>query len=288
MERDRTRRPLFELDDAPQAAKIKVIGLGGGGGNAVSRMMAAQFTGVEFIVANTDMQALRSSPAPVKVQLGSKLTQGLGAGSIQPVSVTIVGDLYPGRERLRIQAWVSAIWAIAAIAGPVVGGVIVQQFSWSWIFWMNVPAGVITIIGFIALRAAPGDPLLATANTPAQRKLGKYWKKLQRMTYVIWAFVVLHLVLLDGFTPFGAADGDGIPIFHQRFYQAVAVSIPLIVLRLPAVRRWIVERRAEGRQWLVWLAVSPLAVFYITAMAFIVNEEIFTGTMAITLNPPAD
>ena len=131
-------------------------------------------------------------------------------------------------------------------------------------------------------------PLLATANTPAQRKLGKYWKKLQRMTYVIWAFVVLHLVLLDGFTPFGAADGDGDPVFHQRFYQAVAVSIPLIVLRLPPVRRWIVDRRAEGRQWLVWLAVAPLAVFYITSMAFIVNEEIFTGTMAITLNPPAD
>ena len=81
MERDRARRPLFELDDAPQAAKIKVIGLGGGGGNAVSRMMAAQFTGVEFIVANTDMQALRDSPAPVRVQLGAKLTQGLGAGS---------------------------------------------------------------------------------------------------------------------------------------------------------------------------------------------------------------
>ncbi len=81
MERDRARRPLFELDDAPQAAKIKVIGLGGGGGNAVSRMLAAQFTGVEFIVANTDMQALRNSPAPTKVQLGAKLTQGLGAGS---------------------------------------------------------------------------------------------------------------------------------------------------------------------------------------------------------------
>jgi len=81
MERDRARRPLFELDEAPQAAKIKVIGLGGGGGNAVSRMMAAQFTGVEFIVANTDLQALRASPAPMKIQLGAKLTQGLGAGS---------------------------------------------------------------------------------------------------------------------------------------------------------------------------------------------------------------
>ena len=81
MEKDRARRPLFELEQVPQAAKIKVIGLGGGGGNAVSRMMAAEFTGVDFIVANTDLQALRNSPAPVKMQLGGKLTQGLGAGS---------------------------------------------------------------------------------------------------------------------------------------------------------------------------------------------------------------
>src|SRR5512145_2394471 len=81
MEKDRARRPLFELEEVVPAAKIKVIGLGGGGGNAVSRMMAADFTGVDFIVANTDMQALRASPAPTKIQLGTKLTQGLGAGS---------------------------------------------------------------------------------------------------------------------------------------------------------------------------------------------------------------
>jgi cell division protein FtsZ len=81
MEKERSRRPLFELDESPQAAKIKVIGLGGGGSNAVSRMIAAQFTGVDFIVANTDNQALRASPATVKIQLGAKLTQGLGAGS---------------------------------------------------------------------------------------------------------------------------------------------------------------------------------------------------------------
>jgi len=81
MEKDRTRRPLFELEQVPPAAKIKVIGLGGGGSNAVSRMIAADFTGVDFIVANTDLQALRNSPAPVKIQLGAKLTQGLGAGS---------------------------------------------------------------------------------------------------------------------------------------------------------------------------------------------------------------
>jgi cell division protein FtsZ len=81
MENDRSRRPLFELDPVEQVAKIKVVGLGGGGGNAVNRMMAAQFTGVEFVVANTDIQALRGSSVPVKIQLGAHLTKGLGAGS---------------------------------------------------------------------------------------------------------------------------------------------------------------------------------------------------------------
>jgi cell division protein FtsZ len=62
-------------------AKIKVIGVGGGGGNAVNRMIDAGVEGIEFIVANTDLQALRFSRAPVKLQLGVKLTNGLGAGA---------------------------------------------------------------------------------------------------------------------------------------------------------------------------------------------------------------
>jgi cell division protein FtsZ len=62
-------------------AKIKVIGVGGGGGNAVNRMIDAGMEGIEFIVANTDLQALRMSHAPVKLQLGVKLTNGLGAGA---------------------------------------------------------------------------------------------------------------------------------------------------------------------------------------------------------------
>jgi cell division protein FtsZ len=77
----RTWRPVFELEEEREAAKIKVIGLGGGGSNAINRMIGAQFTGVDFIVANTDLQALKASPAAVKLQLGARLTAGLGAGS---------------------------------------------------------------------------------------------------------------------------------------------------------------------------------------------------------------
>ena len=68
-------------DEIARGAKIKVIGVGGGGGNAVNRMIAAKLEGVEFIVANTDVQALQLSQAPVKLQLGVKLTSGLGAGA---------------------------------------------------------------------------------------------------------------------------------------------------------------------------------------------------------------
>ena len=81
MEHPRAGRPVFELEETRDNAKIKVIGLGGGGSNAINRMMEARFNGVEFIVANTDSQALRASPAPIKLQLGARLTQGLGAGS---------------------------------------------------------------------------------------------------------------------------------------------------------------------------------------------------------------
>jgi cell division protein FtsZ len=73
----------IQLGEDPRrlGARIKVIGIGGGGSNAVNRMVRTGFKGVEFIVANTDVQALQESVAPIKVQLGEKLTKGLGAGA---------------------------------------------------------------------------------------------------------------------------------------------------------------------------------------------------------------
>jgi cell division protein FtsZ len=73
---------MFEFDESiDQGAKIKVIGVGGGGGNAVNTMISCNIHGVDFIVANTDVQALRMSKAPVKLQIGGQSTKGLGAGA---------------------------------------------------------------------------------------------------------------------------------------------------------------------------------------------------------------
>ncbi len=73
---------MFEIvEEENLKARIKVIGIGGGGGNAVNTMIGSKFTGVDFIVANTDAQSLDASPAPVKIQLGATVTKGLGAGA---------------------------------------------------------------------------------------------------------------------------------------------------------------------------------------------------------------
>src|SRR5438477_3670667 len=72
---------LLEFDDSHNHARIKVIGVGGGGGNAINTMIESRLEGVDFIAANTDLQALESNQANVKVGLGGALTKGLGAGA---------------------------------------------------------------------------------------------------------------------------------------------------------------------------------------------------------------
>lgn len=78
-----------------------------------------------------------------------RLLQGIGAGAVQPVAMTVVADLYPARERGKVQGYLASVWAISAVVGPIAGSLIVHVLSWSWIFWINVPVGLLASVGFI-------------------------------------------------------------------------------------------------------------------------------------------
>jgi EmrB/QacA subfamily drug resistance transporter len=77
-----------------------------------------------------------------------RLLQGLAAGSIQPVTQTLAGDMYPGLERGRVQGYIGVAYGTSSILGPLVGAVIVQHLRWGWIFWINIPFGALAALGF--------------------------------------------------------------------------------------------------------------------------------------------
>lgn len=137
---------MFEFEDnLDQGANIKVVGVGGGGGNAIKTMIRSKLEGVEFMVANTDVQALKSSDANIKVQIGTELTRGLGAGSNPEVgreaaledAKTIQESLY-GADMVFITAGMGGgtgtgaapvIARIAKEAGALTVGVVTKPFA---------------------------------------------------------------------------------------------------------------------------------------------------------------
>ncbi|MGM0837475.1 MAG: MDR family MFS transporter [Bacillota bacterium] len=78
-----------------------------------------------------------------------RFIQGFGAGAVMPIASTIVGDMYTKEERAKIQGYLSSVWGISAILGPAIGGLLVQYVSWRFVFWVNVPLGILAIIGLL-------------------------------------------------------------------------------------------------------------------------------------------
>jgi EmrB/QacA subfamily drug resistance transporter len=76
-----------------------------------------------------------------------RLIQGFGAGAVMPIATTIVGDIYTKEERAQVQGYLSSVWGISAIMGPAIGGLLVEFVSWRYVFWVNIPLGILAIAG---------------------------------------------------------------------------------------------------------------------------------------------
>lgn len=87
-----------------------------------------------------------------------RLVQGVGAGAIMPVALTIIGDLFPARERGKVQGYLASVWAVSAVVGPMIGAFIVTRLTWAWIFWINLPIGAAAAAGFIVFLREKSTP----------------------------------------------------------------------------------------------------------------------------------
>jgi DMSO/TMAO reductase YedYZ heme-binding membrane subunit len=187
-----------------------------------------------------------------------------------------------------LRRWYGIMMACCAL-GDAIGASITDTFAGG--VFGRLAGHTFTLVGFLMVMLV--IPLLLTGNPWAQRKLGRYWKTLHRLIYVIWGLLAVHLMLLEGFGFESGSNGsgfagDGDPVFHQRFYQYSACSLFLLTLRLPPVKRWIAARQAEGRGWLVWVTIAPIFALFIFGFVFIVNEEIFKGIDSFTEHPSSE
>jgi methionine sulfoxide reductase heme-binding subunit len=193
--------------------------------------------------------------------------------------VTLTGQ----RWFVPLRRWYGIMMGCCAIGDAVAAG-LTDNFAGN--FLARLTEHTFVLVGFVMVLLVL--PLLATGNPWAQRKLGRYWKPLHRLIYVIWALLAVHLMLLEGFPPQPGFAGDGDPVFHQRFYQYSACSLFLLTLRIPPVKRWIAAQEREGRRWLVYLAITPVFALFVFGFIFIVNEEIFKGIDSFTNHPSAE
>ena len=110
--------------------------------DVVGRKPVLLFGTAVFLVGS-----LASGLSPsIEWMIAARTLQGLGAGAMQPMALTIVGDIFTLKERGRVQAAFGAVWGLSGALGPLLGGLIVEHLSWPWVFWINLPFGIASMI----------------------------------------------------------------------------------------------------------------------------------------------
>ncbi|WP_178023704.1 MDR family MFS transporter [uncultured Paenibacillus sp.] len=180
--------------------------------------------------------------------IGFRALQGFGAGALAPVCFTVIGDLFSGKQRGKMMGVFSSVWSVAGLLGPLIGGYFVDQVSWRWIFYINVPIGIIALLLVVVF-----------LHQPIERQA----KKIDYLGAIMFsiAFSGLLYALLSG----GSRHSWDSPVIAGLF----AASAACFMLFL-----WI-EKRAE--EPMIPLSIFRIRVLNVTNISGFLTFSITTG-----------
>jgi EmrB/QacA subfamily drug resistance transporter len=173
--------------------------------------------------------------------------QGMGAGAVQPMSMTMVGDMYTVEERARVQGYIASVWGIAAVLGPTLGGVFAQYLSWRWIFFVNLPLGAVA------------------AWTLARHFKEKVTRRAHRIDYTGAVLLtagcsLVILGLLEGGVAWGWASVPSLLIFAAGVVTLVAFVLVERRAAEPILPLWVFRHRTLTGGSLSALCVGALVM----------------------------
>lgn len=202
------------------------------------------FFGLTVFLIGSILCGLASS---MEMLIVFRLIQGFGAGAVMPIATTIVGDIYSTEERAKIQGYLSSVWGISAVSGPVIGGLIVQYVDWKYVFWVNVPLGLLAMAGVFFFLQEPKS----TRNVSIDVK-----------------GAALLMISLSGFLYWLVEGG-------QSFERVSLVSFAIIILSISLFILFIqVEKRAED-------PMMPFAIWKNPVILYANMVSLTTGVILI-------
>jgi len=179
--------------------------------------------------------------------IAARAVQGLGAGAVQPMGITIAGDLYSVAERARVQGYLASVWGAAAVVGPTLGGVFSEYLSWRWIFFVNLPVGALAVW-----------MLHRNLHEKVQRR--KHTIDYTGAASLTIGCALLILGLLEGGVAWAWGSGVSVVIF---ILGAALIGTFIMVERRakePVLPLWVFTRRVLAGSSLIALGVGAVVI----------------------------
>ncbi|MFI7586371.1 MDR family MFS transporter [Spongisporangium articulatum] len=199
-----------------------------------------------------------------------RAVQGLGAGAVQPIAMTIIGDLYSVAERAKITGYVAGVWGASSVIGPSLGGLLTEYTSWRWIFWINIPVAVLAAWLLVKHFAERTEPTPRTVDY-----LGA--------TLVAGGFGLLILGLLEGGVAWDWSSGASVAVLGAGVLLLVAAGFVERRAAEPVLPGWVFTDRVLIGANLAALTVGALLFAFSSYVPTYVQTVIGTGPLVAGL-----